>query len=257
MNLSLSNAVSQFCRKQKAVSETGYGLKYGNVSERAQSGSGGRNQEGRVDFGRLLSAKEAQDAYNPRKTGKTGSLSGTEKAKGTQGAEKADISKADAYREYLKEKFGCVLAVKNVGKDQKSFDALGAGTAGTGNVVIAPNILEKMTNDSEKAAYYEEKIQHYFDSLPRYQAELSAMGHEIHSSGIVIHEDGTVTHYICGDLKPEVRARIEARVKAEQEEKAKRRKMYLELGKEAAERRRQMTEAYYREQEAEGRNFIK
>lgn len=46
------------------------------------------------------------------------------------------------------------------------------------------------------------------------------MGHEIHSCGIIIHPDGTVTHYISGDLKPEVRAKIEAQIKAEREEKA-------------------------------------
>lgn len=154
-----------------------------------------------------------------------------------------DTAGTDAYAEYLRSKYGNV-EVKDVGRDQKSIDTVGAGTAGTGNVVIAPNILEQMANDPEKAAYYEAKIQHYFDSVPRIEAELSAMGHEIHSSGVIIHPDGTVTHYISGDLKPEVRAKIEAQVKAEQEEKAKRRKQYQELGEEAAEKRRLLTEQY-------------
>lgn len=157
----------------------------------------------------------------------------------------AEATKADAYREYLKQKYGNV-SVQNVGKDQRSIDRIGAGTAGTGNVVIAQNILEQMANDPKKAAYYEEKIQHYFNSLPKCQAELSAMGHEIHSSGIVIHPDGTVTHYISGDLKPEERAKIEARVKAESEAKAKRRRQYQELGEEAAKKRRLETETAYK-----------
>ena len=144
----------------------------------------------------------------------------------------------EEYAEYLKEKYGSVM-VKSVGKDQSSMDSLGASTSGTGNIVIAPNILEEMASNSEKAAYYEEKIRYFLDSIPRYQAELSAMGHEIHSCGIVIHPDGTVTHYISGDLKPEVRAKIEAQVKAEQEEKAKRRQQYMELSQKAAEKRRQ------------------
>ena len=105
-----------------------------------------------------------------------------------------------------------------------------------------------MANNSEEAAYYEEKIQYFLDSVPRYQAELSAMGHEIHSCGIVIHPDGTVTHYISGDLKPEVRAKIEAQIKAEQEEKVKRKKQYQELSEEAAEKRRLLTEQYYQKQ---------
>ncbi len=154
--------------------------------------------------------------------------------------------KADAYTEYLKQKYGAGVSIRNVGKDQSSIDRIGAGTAGTGNVVIASNILEQMANDPEKAAYYEGKIQNYFNSVPRCQAELSAMGHEIHSSGIVIHPDGTVTHYISGDLKPEVRAKIEAKMKAEDEEKAKRKKRYQELSKEAAEKRKLETEMAYK-----------
>ena len=164
-----------------------------------------------------------------------------------QGAAKADTSNVDVYTEYLKSKYGNVM-VQSVGRDQNSIDAIGAGTAGTGNIVIAPNILEKMANNSEEAAYYEEKIQYFLDLVPRYQAELSAMGHEIHSCGIVIHPDGTVTHYISGDLKPEVRAKIEAQIKAEQEEKVKRKKQYQELSEEAAEKRRLLTEQYYQKQ---------
>lgn len=154
-----------------------------------------------------------------------------------QRAAESGAGTVEAYKEYLESKYGSVM-VKSVGKDQSSMDSLGASTSGTGNIVIAPNILEEMANNSEKAAYYEEKIQYFLDSVPKYQAELSAMGHEIHSCGIVIHPDGTVTHYISGDLKPEVRAKIEAQVKAEQEEKLNRRKKYQELSQEVAEKRK-------------------
>lgn len=154
---------------------------------------------------------------------------------------------AKEYAKRLKEKYGGV-SVKSVGKDQKSMDNLGMGTAGMGNVVIAPNILEQMAGDPEKASYYEGKIQEYFDGLPKLQMEISAMGHEIHSAGIVIHPDGTVTHYVTGDLKPEERAKIEARIRAEDEAKAKRRQMYFIQGEEAALRRRQELENYYKQQ---------
>lgn len=173
--------------------------------------------------------------------------SGTSFTESLQGAAETGAARVEEYMEYLKSKYGNVM-VQSVGRDQNSIDAIGAGTAGTGNIVIAPNILEEMANNSEKAAYYEEKIQYFLDSVPRYQAELSAMGHEIHSCGIVIHSDGTVTHYISGDLKPEVRAKIEAQIKAEQEEKAKRKKQYQELSEEAAEKRRLLTEQYYQKQ---------
>jgi len=141
------------------------------------------------------------------------------------------------YLAQLEARFG-PISVQSVGKDQGSMDRLGASTYGTGNVVIAPNILEQMASDPEKAAYYEEKIQYHFDSLPKLHADLAMMGHEVHSCGVVIHEDGTVTQYVSGDLKPEVRARIEAQIKREQEEKDERRRKSAELAQEAAEARR-------------------
>lgn len=165
-----------------------------------------------------------------------------------QHLQNAKAAGKEAYIAYLASKYGSGVTVQNVDLNQKSMDALGAKTAGTGNVVIAPNILEQMAGNPEKAAYYEEKIQYYFDSLPRCEAELSAMGHEIHSSGIVIHPDGTVTHYISGDLKPEVRARIEAQVKAEREEKDNRRKQFQALNAEAAEKRRLLLQQYLEKQ---------
>lgn len=186
-----------------------------------------------------------QYANRTQKAGASGT-SFTEQLQKT--GEAANTSKVDTYTEYLKKRYGAGVSIQNVGKDQSSIDRIGAGTAGTGNVVIAQNILEQMANDPEKAAYYEGKIQNYFNSVPRYQAELSAMGHEIHSSGIVIHPDGTVTHYISGDLKPEVRAKIEAKMKAEDEEKAKRKRRFQELSKEAAEKRKLEMELAYKRQ---------
>lgn len=163
-----------------------------------------------------------------------------------QAGDVRNISKKEIYQEYLKRRYGNVM-IQDVGKDQRSIDSIGAGTSGTGNVVIAPNILEQMVNDPQKAAYYEGKIQHYYDTLPACQAQLSLIGHEIHSSGIVIHSDGTVTHYVSGDLKPEVRARIEAQMRAEAEAKAERKRAYLRQSEEAAYLRRlEMETAYHR-----------
>ncbi|MBD5473065.1 MAG: DUF1682 domain-containing protein [Lachnospiraceae bacterium] len=186
------------------------------------------------------------DVYQYANRAQKTATNGTSFTEQLQKTGETGASKADAYTEYLKQRYGAGVSIQNVGKDQRSMDNIGAGTAGTGNVVIASNILEQMANDPEKAAYYEKKIQDYFNSVPRFQAELSAMGHEIHSSGIVIHPDGTVTHYISGDLKPEVRAKIEAKIKAEDEEKAKRKRRYQELSQEAAQKRKQEMEIAYK-----------
>lgn len=157
-------------------------------------------------------------------------------------AESNGATRVEKYVEYLNAKFGTNIMVQEIGNDQKSVDNLGLGTVGYNNVVIAPNILEQMANDPEKAAYYEKKIKQGLDGYPRCKAILSAWGHEIHSYGVCVHPDGRVTTYVCGDLKPEVRAKIEAKMKEEDEEKAKRRKKYLELSQEAADKRRALAE---------------
>ena len=165
--------------------------------------------------------------------------------------EAANTSKVDTYTEYLKKRYGAGVSIQNVGKDQSSIDRIGAGTAGTGNVVIAQNILEQMANDPEKAAYYEKKIQEHFDSLPQTEAFMAAIGHKITSCGVVVHEDGTVTYYLSGEESPEKKAKVEAEQKAKQEKKAAQRQENLKRSQEAAEKRRQEMEIAYRKQTME------
>ena len=166
-------------------------------------------------------------------------------------AESNGATRLDEYTEYLKARYGANVMVKDVGKDQRSIDNFGASIAGYNNVVIAPNILEKMANDPEKAAYYEREIQAAFDRFPSLQAELSAAGHVIHSYAVGIDSDGIVHTYVTGDLKPEVRAKIEAKMKAEDEAKRARREKYKELSEEAAEMRRELLEIQNRKQAME------
>ncbi len=78
--------------------------------------------------------------------------------------QKTGTSKVDAYTEYLKSKYGNVR-IQSVGKDQQSLDRIGKSMSGS-DVVIAPNILEQMANDPEKAAYYEGKIDDFFNATP-------------------------------------------------------------------------------------------
>ncbi len=160
-------------------------------------------------------------------------------------AESGTSERSAQYVEYLKQRYGANVMVKNIGSDQRSVDSFGASIAGFHNVAIAPNILEKMANDPEKAAYYEQKIQKALADFPKHQAALSMMGHEIYSYAVGIDENGVVHKYITGDLKPEVRAKIEAKIREEQEAKRARRKKYQELASEAAEKRRELAEWQY------------
>lgn len=164
--------------------------------------------------------------------------------------EAAETSKVDAYQKYLEQKYGPIM-VRNVGSDQKSMDALGTGTYGMNNIAIAPDILEEMANNPEKAAHYEKIIDDFFASQPMVKAQMAAGGFEIQSYGVVIHPDGTANYYVCGDVSPEKKAKIEAQMKAEDEEKAKRKQQYREQSEKAAEKRRQEMEIAYRKQTME------
>ena len=188
-----------------------------------------------------------QYANKTQKTGARGT-SFTDQLQKT--GEAAETSKVDAYQTYLEQKYGPIM-VRNVGSDQRSMDALGTGTYGMNNIAIAPNILEEMANNPEKAAHYEKIIDDFFASQPMVKAQMAAGGFEIQSYGVVIHPDGTANYYVCGDVSPEKKAKIEAQMKAEDEEKAKRKQQYREQSEKAAEKRKMEMEIAYKRQTME------
>ena len=162
----------------------------------------------------------------------------------------AGTSRVDAYTEYLRSKYGNVR-IQNVGKDQQSLDKIGKSMSGS-DVVIAPNILEQMANDTEKAAYYEGKIDDFFNATPMLKASFAAQGLDYQPCGVVIHEDGSVT-YIggCAD-SPERVAEVNVINKAKREKEAAQRKANMERSREAAEeQKRQMDIAYQKKSMAE------
>lgn len=159
----------------------------------------------------------------------------------------AGKTEIDAYTEYLKSKYGNV-SIQSIGKDQASLDRVGRGMSGS-DVIIAPNILEQMATNSEKAAYYENKIDDYFNTIvPRATLEFASKGLVYEPGGVVVHEDGTVT-YIggCSD-SPERVAEVEAEHKAKREAEAKMREESLERSREAAEEQKQVREYYYKKE---------
>ena len=191
----------------------------------------------------LAAYQYADKAQKNNATGKT-SFADTVK----QTAENSSVSREEQYVEYLKRRYGANVMVKNIGNDQRSIDNFGASIAGYNNIVIAPNILEKMANDPEKAAYYEKIIQKGLDDIPRCKAVMSMNGFEMYSYAVSIDENGVGYVYVTGDLKPEVRAKIEAKIRAEQEAKRARREQYRELAEEATVKRREQTELQYHKQ---------
>ena len=143
-----------------------------------------------------------QYANRTQKTGtnRTGFMERLQKT-----GEAAETSKVDAYTEYLRSKYGNVR-IQSIGKDQKSLDRAGKSMSGS-DVVIAPNILEQMANDPEKAAYYEGKIDDFFEATPRLKASFAAQGLDYQPCGVVVQtlpEGGIVTLNRAeeGDYKP-------------------------------------------------------
>lgn len=153
--------------------------------------------------------------------------SGTDFMKCLQGDGKSKEEQIEAYKEYLGQRYGVAVTVQNVGKDEKSLDKVGKNMSGS-DVIIAPNIIEKMANDPKAGAYYEKKIQDFFEAIPQETALFAAKGLVYEPGGVVIHEDGSVT-YIggCSD-SPERVAEVEAENKEKQKKRAELRKKALE-----------------------------
>ena len=141
--------------------------------------------------------------------------------------EPESFADSDAYIKHLEAKFGMRVTAKYFKKDQESMDALGRSMNGN-DLVIAPNILDEMATNREKANYYEEKIQYWFDNIPKWKAESAAMGLTYEPCGVAIHEDGTVYYIGGGTETPERKAQIEAAQKAQREKKFKRRQAQRE-----------------------------
>ena len=106
-----------------------------------------------------------------------------------QNAGSVGKTEVEAYTDYLKSKYGNV-SIQSIGKDQASLDRVGRGMSGS-DVIIAPNILEQMATDSDKAAYYENKIDYYFNmAIPRDTLAFASKGLVYEPGGVVVHEDG-------------------------------------------------------------------
>ena len=160
--------------------------------------------------------------------------------------EAANTSKVDTYTEYLRSKYGNVR-IQSVGKDQQSLDRIGKSMSGS-DVVIAPNILEQMANDPEKARYYEQKIDDFFNAIPSLTASFATKGLVYEPGGVVVHEDGSVTYISgCSDSPERVREVNEIN-KAKREKEATQRKENIERSQEVAEERKQQMEIAYKRQ---------
>lgn len=129
----------------------------------------------------------------------------------------------NSYLSQLQMKFGSKILVQNLEYSKANIDHIGSSTSGTGNVIIAPNILEKMVSDPQARQHYEKKIQAHFDTNGEANAFMAIRGRRIVSRGVIIHPNGEVTYYCSSDYTPEEKARLEKAMKEEDEAKARKR----------------------------------
>lgn len=135
---------------------------------------------------------------------------------------KAQIQNS-SYLSQLQMKFGSKISVQDLKHSKENINQIGSSTYGTGNVIIASNILEKMASDPKARQYYEQKIQGHFNTIGEANAFMAMRGRQIVSSGVIIHPNGEVTYYSSSDYTPEEKARLEKAMKEEDEAKAKKR----------------------------------
>lgn len=147
-----------------------------------------------------------------------------------------DTVDVDSYLAQLQVKFGSKISVQSMEYSKANINHIGSSTLGTGNVIIAPNILEKMVSDPQARQHYEQKIQAHFDTNGEANAFMAMRGRRIVSRGVIIHPNGEVTYYCSGDYTPEEKARLEKAMKEEDEAKAKKRAEQKRLSEIAADR---------------------
>ncbi len=222
--------IQQMLEDNKSAGKNSGAVSQSRIFSSGQQDGRSATQQNAVHFFRILSGKNTEH---------------TAAATGIKASAAEAASGLEEYTKYLKSKYGN-LTIKSVGKDKKTLEGLGKSMSGS-DVVIAPNILEEMAGDPEKAAYYEGKIDAFFEDIPRQKALFAAKGLDYQPCGVVVHEDGSVT-YIggCAD-SPERVAQVNAINKAKREKQAAERKAALERSREAAGMQRELAERYLTE----------
>lgn len=144
-------------------------------------------------------------------------------ASNVSSTDSARSTKTQSYLTQLQVKFGSKVSVQNMAYSKTHINQIGSSTIGTGNVIIASNILEKMASDPQASQYYEQKVQAHFDTIGEAHAFMAVRGRQIVSSGVIVHPNGEVTYYSSSDYTPEEKARLEKAMKEEDEAKARKR----------------------------------
>lgn len=141
------------------------------------------------------------NGITPAQTQTTQSAQGTNAA---SGGRKLNDTTA-AYLTELKQKHPDVNITIASFANEKQFDSYIFGCSGNNNLVIAPNILDKMATDPAAAAKYERVFSDLKD-LDKYMKEYEKNDNAIvYASGAKIDQNGKVSFWgISGDREPRI-----------------------------------------------------
>ncbi len=112
--------------------------------------------------------------------------------------EKVELStKAQNYLDSLKEKYGNMdFIIADFKTDEEAQALMENGTGSEYNVVITPDLLEKMANDESVAAQYESVLDNAAEQFGDMKDTLADHADDIKSYGISIDSDGKVNYYV-------------------------------------------------------------
>ncbi len=174
------------------VGKSGYSASVGNV---------GKNADKRTEKDEKKQPRNTDRAdfsSFAQKLGQTGGLkvgAASEKAGGLS-------QKAQDYLEKLKKKYGNMdFIIADYSTDEEADSLLGKGK-GEYNVLITPDLLEKMAEDEDTAAEYEALIDKSVESIDSVRAGLGEDADMVDRYGVTVGADGQISirALLAGDL---------------------------------------------------------
>ncbi len=164
----------------------------------------------RKTTGKSVGTPGKKDEKKDKNTDKTEFSSFTENNKGIGGLRVGAASqktsglskKAEAYLEKLKKKYGNMdFIIADYSTDEEA-DKLLAKGKGEYNVLITPDLLEKMAEDEDTAAEYEGMIDQSVESIDNMKNELGDDADMVDKFGISFDANGnmTIRAKLAGDL---------------------------------------------------------
>lgn len=156
-------------------------FEYNSKGRKPEKENGKKANTDVADFSSVLKNNQKDNTYSAMKVG-----SASEKTDGLS-------STAKDYLEKLKKKYGNMdFIISDFSSDEEA-DKLLAKGKGEYNVLITPDLLEKMAADESVAAEYEGIIESSVDNIKQAKEELGDDADMVEKWGVTVNSDGEVS----------------------------------------------------------------